>query len=62
MLYQGKYAFINGESFAVHGTDKTILRALADARQLEGVVLANASDDVVEALYTWQGNGWLALL
>jgi 50S ribosomal protein L16 3-hydroxylase len=61
LLYQGKHLFINGESFAVHGMDKAILRTLADARTLDGAALSDASSDVLEALYTWHISGWVAL-
>ena len=61
MLYRGKNVFINGESFAVSRADKAVLDVLANARGLEGAMLAQASDDVLEALYTWYQDGWLVL-
>lgn len=61
MLYRGKHVFINGESFAVGRADKLLLDALADERKLEGAALAAASDDVMEALYTWYQDGWIEL-
>lgn len=61
MLYRGKHVFINGESFAVGRGDKQILDALANTRALSGAALAGASDDVMEALYTWYQDGWLEL-
>ena len=61
MLYRGKHVFINGESFAVGRHDKRVLEALANERALDGAALAGASDDVVEALYTWYQDGWLVL-
>jgi 50S ribosomal protein L16 3-hydroxylase len=61
MLYRGKHVFINGESFAVGRADKVLLDMLANSRSLEGAALANASDDVVEALYTWYQDGWIEL-
>jgi 50S ribosomal protein L16 3-hydroxylase len=61
MLYRGKHVFINGESFAVGRADKTVLDVLANQRGLDGAMLGQASDDVLEALYTWYSDGWLEL-
>ncbi len=61
MLYRGKNVFINGESFAVGRADKLLLDALANTRGLDGAALAGASDDVMEALYTWYQDGWIEL-
>lgn len=61
MLYRGKHVFINGESFAVGRADKQLLDALANARALPGAAVAGASDDVMEALYTWYQDGWIEL-
>jgi 50S ribosomal protein L16 3-hydroxylase len=61
MLYRGKHVFINGESFAVGRADKAVLDVLANARGLAGAQMAGASDDVLEALYTWYQDGWLEL-
>jgi 50S ribosomal protein L16 3-hydroxylase len=61
MLYRGKHVFINGEAFAVGRADKTVLEALANQRGLGGDMLEQASDDVLEALYTWYSDGWLEL-
>lgn len=61
MLYRGKHVFINGESFAVGRADKVVLDALANARRLDGELLDQATDDVLEALYTWYQDGWIEL-
>jgi 50S ribosomal protein L16 3-hydroxylase len=61
MLYRGKHVFINGESFAVSRADKAVLDMLANQRGLDGAMLAQASDDVLEALHTWYADGWLEL-
>ena len=61
MLYRGKHVFINGESFAVNRADKIVLDVLANERRLDGETLAEASDDVLEALYTWYQDGWIEL-
>src|SRR5450830_200698 len=61
MLYRGKNVFINGESFGVGKQDKATLELLANHRRLEGAEFAAASDDVLEALYTWYQDGWIEL-
>lgn len=61
MLYRGKHVFINGESFAIGRADKTTLELLANQRALDGAALAVASEDVMDALYTWYQDGWLEL-
>jgi 50S ribosomal protein L16 3-hydroxylase len=61
MLYRGKHVFINGESFALKRADKAVLDVLANQRGLDGAMLAQASDDVLEALHTWYSDGWLEL-
>jgi 50S ribosomal protein L16 3-hydroxylase len=61
MLYRGKNVFINGESFGVGKADKATLELLANNRRLEGDEFASASDDVLEALYTWYQDGWVEL-
>ena len=61
MLYRGKHVFINGESFAVGRADKVVLDVLANERALAGSLLDQASDDVLEALYTWYQDGWIEL-
>jgi 50S ribosomal protein L16 3-hydroxylase len=60
MLYRGKHVFINGESFGVNGRQGGA-GVLANHRRLEGALLAAASDDVLEALYTWYQDGWIEL-
>src|SRR5476649_1832990 len=61
MLYRGKHVFINGESFAIGRADKATLEALANARALDGAALAAASEDVLDALYTWYTDGWIGV-
>jgi len=61
MLYRGKHVFINGESFAVGRADKAVLDVLANERRINGAVLDKATDDVLEALYTWYQDGWVEL-
>ena len=59
MLYRGKYLFINGESFQAAGDDRQLLSKLADERSLDPTALAKASDDLMESLHQWHGDGWL---
>jgi 50S ribosomal protein L16 3-hydroxylase len=61
MLYRGKHVFINGESFELKRADRAVLEQLANQRGLDGAMLEQASDDVLEALYTWYSDGWLEL-
>ena len=61
MLYRGKHVFINGESFGVGRADKVVLDVLANDRALPGSALAQASDDVLDALYAWYQDGWIEL-
>lgn len=61
MLYRSKLIFINGESFAVSSSDKTLLTALADQRKLSGVLAGSASQDVAETLHDWYRQGWIVL-
>ncbi|MNT38489.1 hypothetical protein D3C72_1746840 [compost metagenome] len=61
MLYRGKNVFINGESFAIGRADKATLETLANDRALDGAAVAKASDDVMDALYTWYQDGWIEL-
>jgi 50S ribosomal protein L16 3-hydroxylase len=61
MLYRGKNVFINGESFGVSRADKITLELLANNRALAGAEMAQASDDVMDALYTWYQDGWIEL-
>jgi 50S ribosomal protein L16 3-hydroxylase len=61
MLYRGKHVFINGESFGVSKLDKVVLDVLANERALPGSAMAQASEDVREALYAWYQDGWIEL-
>ena len=61
MLYRNRLIFINGESFAVERVDRELLASLADARRVDGARVADASQDVAEALHDWYRQGWLTL-
>lgn len=59
MLYQGKFVFINGESFSPSAADRRVLQALADERGMAPAMLETASADLKESLYHWYCDGWL---
>ncbi|MDB5797705.1 MAG: cupin [Paucimonas sp.] len=61
MLYAGQRVFINGESFDTGTADRKALRLLANQRRLSGEDVAQASDDVLDALHNWYCDGWLLL-
>ncbi len=60
MLYRSKFVFINGESFQPSGTDRRLLQALADQRELPAGQIGKASPDLQESLQQWYRDGWLA--
>ncbi len=58
MMYDAQHIFINGESYRAAGRDATLMRRLADDRQLAARDLARASDDALELLSSWCDAGW----
>lgn len=58
MMYDEKHVFINGESYRAAGRDATLMRRLADGRQLSARELVKASDDALELLSSWCDAGW----
>ena len=58
MMYDAHHVFINGESYRASGRDATLMRRLADERQLSARDLARASDDALELLSAWCDAGW----
>ncbi len=58
MMYDTKHIFINGESYLAGGRDATLMKRLADQRQLTARDLARASDDALELLSSWCDAGW----
>lgn len=58
MMYDAHHIFINGESYRAAGRDATLMRRLADERQLTPRELARASDDALELLSSWCDDGW----
>jgi len=58
MMYDAHHIFINGESYRAAGRDATLMRRLANDRQLTSRDLARASDDALELLSSWCDAGW----
>ncbi|HTH45044.1 MAG TPA: cupin domain-containing protein [Oxalicibacterium sp.] len=61
MLHRNNYIFINGTSFEVNDEDLVSLKQLAEQRSMDSESIAHASQDVMEALYTWHNDGWLCV-
>jgi 50S ribosomal protein L16 3-hydroxylase len=59
MMYDAHHVFINGESFRAGGRDARLMRALADARGLEGRAVGQLSEDARALLQDWLEAGWL---
>lgn len=59
MLYDDDHVFINGESYRAAGADATLMRLLADNRQLQPAQWKRASEDAVALLNDWAVAGWL---
>jgi 50S ribosomal protein L16 3-hydroxylase len=59
MLYDQDFVFVNGESWRCRGKDASVLRQLADQRQLSKAEVYAASPKVRECLLTWWEAGWL---
>lgn len=61
MLHSSKIVFINGESYAIGGHEKSVLMRLADERKLEPESLTELSSDLLEAFHIWYEDGWIVL-
>jgi 50S ribosomal protein L16 3-hydroxylase len=59
MLYDAQHIFINGDSYRAAGRDATLMRRLADERQLTSRDLSRASDEALELLSSWCDAGWI---
>ena len=59
MLYDARHIYINGESFRAGGADATLMRKLADRRELGPRELARASEGALALLGEWCEAGWL---
>ena len=58
MMYDAHHVFINGESYRASGRDATLMRRLADERQLTQRELARASEAARDLLQSWCEAGW----
>ncbi|SFN45695.1 cupin domain-containing protein [Variovorax sp. OV329] len=58
MLYDARHIYINGESFRAGGRDATLMRRLADRRELQATDLRGASKDAIELMRDWCDAGW----
>ena len=59
MIYDKRHVFINGEAFRAGGRDATLMRRLADRRQLDAARMASLSADALALLDHWARAGWL---
>ena len=62
MLYDDLFVFINGESWRATGKDKTLIRLLANQRNLSKADLTNASQDALDLIENWIDAGWVHAL
>ena len=58
MLYDARHVYINGESFRAGGRDATLMRRLADQRELDARQLAAVSEEARALLHDWCDAGW----
>ena len=58
MMYDEHHIFINGESYRASGRDATLMRLLADQRQLDARTLGRASEAAMNLLQDWCDDGW----
>lgn len=58
MMYDAQHIFINGESYRAGGKDATLMRRLANQRYLSAKDIQRASDEALELLSIWCGDGW----
>jgi 50S ribosomal protein L16 3-hydroxylase len=59
MMYDKHHVFMNGESYRARGADATLMRRLADKRELSAKDLRAASAQARELLGDWHSAGWL---
>jgi 50S ribosomal protein L16 3-hydroxylase len=59
MMYDAAHVFINGESFRAGGRDATLMRRLADDRQLGAREVARLGSNARALLGTWVEAGWV---
>ena len=59
MMHDAQHVFLNGESWRAGGRDATLMRRLADRRELSAAEVGRASAGAVELLRDWCAAGWL---
>ncbi len=59
MMYDQHHIFMNGESYRARGADATLMRRLADQRELSSKDLRAASVQARDLLCDWYSAGWL---
>jgi 50S ribosomal protein L16 3-hydroxylase len=59
MLYDTRHIFINGEALRAGGRDATLMRRLADARQLCAADTQRLSAEANQVLADWIAAGWV---
>ena len=59
MMYDAHHIFLNGESWRAAGKDATLMRNLADYRQLSEDEVKMASPEAKSLLMEWCDDGWL---
>jgi 50S ribosomal protein L16 3-hydroxylase len=58
MLYDSRYAYINGEAVRARGKDAALLRRLANERSLDALAVRDASATIRKRLAEWIAAGW----
>ena len=59
MMYDKHHVFMNGESYRARGADATLMRRLADRRELSPKELRASSAQARDLLGDWYSAGWL---
>jgi 50S ribosomal protein L16 3-hydroxylase len=59
MMYDKQHVFINGDSYRASGRDATLMRRLADTRQLDAVDAGRVSAQARDMLSDWCESGWI---
>ena len=59
MMYDAQHVFINGESFRASGRDATLMRVLADQRELSAKQVGKISADALDLVHNWCDVGWV---
>ena len=59
MLFDARHVFINGESYRASGLDATLMRQLANRRQLAPEAVRSASAQAQSLMQSWMEAGWM---